>query len=53
MNIFLPVPPTRAGATDGEMRWKKPGMGVIAGFTWKELIAVMLLAIASLEFIHY
>lgn len=52
MNI-LPVPPAHAGATDGEMRWKKPGIGIFAGFTWKELIVAMLLVIVLLEFIHY
>jgi len=52
MNI-LPVPPAHAGATDGEMRWKKLGIGVILGFTLKGLITAFLLAITLSEFIHY
>jgi len=53
MNIFSPVPPVHAGVANGGARWKTFGMSVIAGFTWTELIVVMLLAIMLLEFIHY
>jgi hypothetical protein len=50
MNIFTPVPP---GAAREETRDRKPGSSLIAGFTWTDLIAGTLLAIALAEFIHY